>query len=72
MENTGPGINNSQFLICILNTEWLDGNVFFGQVIQGFDVIKVIEKVGSRFHLLSLSWLRARIIMLPIWKIWKW
>ncbi|KAK3229728.1 hypothetical protein Dsin_001609 [Dipteronia sinensis] len=49
MANTGPGTNNSQFLICTIKTEWLDGNnVIFGQVIQGFDVMKAVKKVGSR------------------------
>ncbi|KAK3193347.1 hypothetical protein Dsin_024657 [Dipteronia sinensis] len=54
MANTGPGTNNSQFFICTVKTEWLDGNnVIFGQVIQGFDVNKVVEKVGSRSGLTS-------------------
>ncbi|KAK3230285.1 hypothetical protein Dsin_002166 [Dipteronia sinensis] len=54
MANTDPGTNNSQFLICIIKTEWLDGNnIIFGQVIEGFDIIKAIEKVGSRSGLTS-------------------
>ncbi|KAK3222049.1 hypothetical protein Dsin_009074 [Dipteronia sinensis] len=48
MANTGPDTNDSQFLICNAKTEWLDGtNVVFGKVIQGFDVMKAVEKVGS-------------------------
>ncbi|TXG60718.1 hypothetical protein EZV62_012081 [Acer yangbiense] len=31
MANTGPDTNDSQFLICNANTEWMDGtNVIFG------------------------------------------
>ncbi|TXG65692.1 hypothetical protein EZV62_006967 [Acer yangbiense] len=49
MANTGPGTNGSQFLIYTTKTEWLDGtNVVFGQVVEGFEVMKAIKKVGSR------------------------
>ncbi|TXG73376.1 hypothetical protein EZV62_001955 [Acer yangbiense] len=48
MANNGPGTNNSQFIICTDKTEWLDGiNVVFGIVVEGFDVIKTVQKVGS-------------------------
>ncbi|TXG72871.1 hypothetical protein EZV62_001450 [Acer yangbiense] len=48
MANTGPGTNNSQFIIYTDKTEWLDGiNVVFGIVVEGFDVMKTVQKVGS-------------------------
>ncbi|KAK3230607.1 hypothetical protein Dsin_002488 [Dipteronia sinensis] len=43
MANTGPGTNGSEFLICTAKVEWLDGtNVVFGQVVEGFNVMKAV------------------------------
>merc|ERR1719498_260507 len=67
MANCGPNTNGSQFFLCTTKTPHLDGkHVVFGKVIEGMDVVKKMEAVGSQAGSTSKTVVIADCGQLPL------
>merc|ERR1712160_97351 len=48
MANAGPNTNGSQFFLCFIPCNWLDGkHCVFGSVCDGLPVLDALESMGS-------------------------
>ena len=66
MANSGPNSNGSQFFITVAPTPWLDGkHVVFGRVLQGQNIVKMIERCGSQD-----GTPRARVVITECGQLW--
>jgi peptidylprolyl isomerase len=49
MANAGPNTNGSQFFLTTVPCPWLDGkHVVFGKVVQGMEVVRAMEALGTQ------------------------